>query len=153
MDFKEVLDYCKAEAILNTLQATEESVWRTICRSYSQHFATPLHMCLDGTIDPIEIIKAEFERQLEDFDEEKDLEAMLDQIYLLEDPEYEKEKREELANFIKKIEKEEAERIRLGKPIHKGIKAEPELDSPSRKKLPKQGGVNFSYLANQESEG
>lgn len=153
MEFKELLDYYKMEAINNTLVNTEVSVWRTLCRNYSKKFSTPLHLCLDGTIPPEDILLAEFEDQLEGFDEEKDLEAMLDQIYMIEDPEYEQQKQDELKEFMEKAEREEVERIRLGKPIHKALKNEPTLAETSiPKELPKSGGINLSYLAKEENE-
>jgi hypothetical protein len=150
MDFKELLDTCKAEAIANTLIQNEISVWRQICRNYSQKFATPLHMCLDGTIPPEDIMLAEFESQLDGFDEEKDLEPILEQIYRIEDPNYEEEKSKELKDFMAKVAEEERERIRLGKPIHKAMAKEPNLENTSEnpipKELPKSGGINLSYL-------
>lgn len=150
MDFKELLDYCKAQAILNTLESNEVSVWRSICRSYSEKFSTPLHLCLDGTIPPEDIMLAEFENQLKDFDEETDAESILDQIYVLEDPEYEKQKQEELEEFIDEAEKQEEERVRLGKPIHKALKKEVTIEEPINQ-MPAGGSINLSYLENEEN--
>lgn len=161
MEFKDLLDYCQAQAIANTLENTELSVWRSLCRSYSKKFATPLHLCLDGTIPMEEILLAVFEDQLDDFDEEKDLENMLDTIYSMEDPTYEKQKKHELAEFIEKAEKEEEERLAAGRPIHRALKGEageasisseetlPKKEKP--KELPKSGGINLSYLENEEN--
>ena len=122
MDFKELLDYCKAEAICHTLTASEVSVWRTLCRNYSKKFSTPLHLCLDGTIPPEDILLAEFEDQLETFDEEKDLEQIIEQIYRIEDPDYDDKASEELEEFMQRTAAEEQERVRLGKPIHRLLK-------------------------------
>lgn len=156
MDFKDLLDYCKAQAILNTLEGSEVSVWRSICRSYSKKFATPLHLCLNGTIPVEDILLAEFEDQLSDFDEEKDLEPVLDQIYMLEDPEYEKEKKAELEAFIDRAEAEEEDRLKKGKPIHPGMKDDSVLNQPIEKpkvveKRPMKGGIDLSYLEKEES--
>jgi len=156
MEFKELLDWAKSEAIANTLQSTEISVWREICRKYSEKFSTALHLCLDGTIDPQDIMLAHFESQLDEFDEEKDLEAVLDQIYTIEDPDYEKEKSKELDSFVKKAEKDEEERLRLGKPIHKAMKKSNEVSLPKNpdEKTPKRtgGSINLSYLAKEENQ-
>lgn len=157
MDFKELLDYCKAQAILNTLEGSELSVWRNICRSYSRKFATPLHMCLNGDIPMEDILLAEFEDQLSDFDEEKDLDSVLDKIYALEDPEYEKEKANELEEFIDKAEAEEEERLKKGKPIHSSMKNEPSLktlpeNAPKlEENKPTRGGVDLSYMESEEN--
>jgi hypothetical protein len=151
MDFKDLLDYCKAEAIANTISTNEISVWRGLCRSYSQKFATPLHLCLDGTIDPEAIILAEFEDQLCGFKEEDHLESILDEIYALEDPEYEAEKRKDLEDFMEKAEREEAERLRLGKPIHRAMKEETTLQKGPIEEPKRTGGsINLSYLEKEE---
>lgn len=155
MEFKDILEFCKAQAICNTIEPTELSVWRSICRSYSKKFHTPLHVVL--AMDPEAVMIAEFEDQLEDFDKDKDLEAILDQIYTLEDPEYEGQKRQDLDDFIDHAEHEEQERIKAGKPIHKSMKNEtslktlPEKSVDKPKKLPASGGINLSYLEKEES--
>lgn len=152
MELRELLEYCKAEAIANTVSATEVSVWRTLCREYSKKFSTPLHLCLDGTIDPEAIVLAEFEDQLSNFKEEDHLDSILDQIYTLEDPDYESAKSEELYNFVEKAEKEEAERLRLGKPIHKALAQDPQIKEvePQHVVRKKSGSINLSYLAREE---
>ena len=150
MDFKSLLDYAKSQAILNTLESNEVSVWRAICRSYSSEFSTPLHLCLDGTIPPEDILLAFFESQLKDFDEDKDLGNLLDQIYRIEDPDYDDEKEAEVKAFMKKAAKEEAERIRLGKPIHKAMKNEATLEKTSETPKLSSGSVDFSHLEEDE---
>lgn len=151
MDFKDLLEYCQADAISGVLSPTEETVWRSICRSYSKKFNTALHLCLDGTIDPEDIMKAEFEDQLEKLNLDEDLEVILDKIYMLIDPEYEKEKRVELDDFIEKAEKEEEERLRKGKPIHKAMKDEPTLKIEEKEEpKPTGGSINLSYLSKEE---
>lgn len=158
MYFKELLDYCQAQAITNVLENTELSVFRSICRQYSAKFNTPLHLCLDGTIPLEDIMLAVFEDQLDSFDEEKDLENILDIIYGMEDPEYAKQKKEELEEFIEKAEMEEHERVASGKPIHRAMKDETSIPSEKTvlkktapKELPKSGGINLSYLEREES--
>ena len=56
IEFKDLTDYCQALAIANKLSPTEESVWRSICRSYSKKFNEPLSACLNGSIDADQII-------------------------------------------------------------------------------------------------
>lgn len=155
MDFQELLDYCKAEAIANSLMNSELSVWRDLCRSYSITFSTPLHLCLDGTIQAEDIMLAVFENQLENFDPDKDLPNLLDQLYTLEDPNYQEERSKELEEFMVRAAEEERERIRLGKPIHKALKAEANLKNTSEKaveeKPKKTGGfLNLAYLQREE---
>lgn len=154
MDFKELLEYSQAEAISSFLSADEVSVWRSICRSYSKKFSTPLHLCLDGTIPPEDILLAEYEDQLEKFKIEEDLEVLLDKIYMLIDPEYEREKKVELEDFIKKAEREEEERIKKGKPIHRAMKDEPTLktmEDEVKTQKPTHGYIDLSYLEKEEN--
>jgi hypothetical protein len=156
VDFKDLLDYCKAEAISNTLLNTEISVWRSLCRDYSERFSTPLHMCLNGEIPAEDILLAVFEDQLKKFDPETDLDAMMEQIYRIEDPDFDEKLGEELKEFMAKVAEEEAERIRLGKPIHKALKQEVELGKNTSEKKPpeppkKSGGhINLAYLQREE---
>lgn len=156
MEFEELLESAQADAILSFLQSDEVSVWRAICRSYSKKFSTPLHLCLDGTIPMEDILLAEYEDQLEKFKKDEDLEVLLDKIYTLIDPEYEGEKRVELDDFIKKAEREEEERLRLGKPIHKSLKNEPTLKtlpekSEVKENKPTEGFIDLSYLEREEN--
>ena len=155
MDFKDLLDYCKAEAIANTLLSTELSIWRALCRSYSKKFSTPLHMCLDGTIPAEDILLAEFEDQLDNFDMDKDLDTVLEQIYRIEDPDWDEKMEEDVQEFMVRARFEEAERIRLGKPIHKLLGKEPNLENTPEVPPPlspqKRGGhINLSYLEREE---
>lgn len=148
INFKDLLDACQALALSAKLEPNEEAVWRSICRSYSKKFNTPLHVVL--TLDPEHVILNHYEEQLEDIDAEEQAEQLLDIIYGLEDPEYEQQKREELDSFIKEAEEQEKERIKAGRPIHKALKDElPKFDKP--KELPKSGGINLSYLESEEN--
>lgn len=155
MEFKDLLDYAQAQAISHTLDNSELSIWRSLCRSYSKKFATPLHLCLDGTIPMEDVLLAVFEEQLEKFDEEKDLEGILETIYEMEDPEYIRQKKKELDEYDKQAEREEEERIKEGRPIHKALRGEAtgsEMpEKPKPKELPKSGGINLSYLEREES--
>lgn len=159
MNIKDLLDYCRAQAIINTLGNDEVSVWRSICRTYSNKFATPLHLCLNGTIPAEDIMLAVFEDQLEDFKED-DLENLLDTLYGIEDPEYERRKEDDLEEFMEKAERDEEERLRKGKPVHKSSNDEVSLSSkktvlkkPLREEPLKGGGVDFSHIQDEEKEG
>lgn len=156
MDFKELLETAQADAILGKLSPDELTVWRSICRSYSKKFSTPLHLCLDGTIPAEDILLAEYEDQLEKLDLDEGLEGLLDKIYTLLDPEYEGEKKVELDDFIAKAEKEEEERIRKGKPIHRSMKNESTLKTlPENAEVmenkPTGGSIDLSYLEKEEN--
>ena len=153
LNFRDLLDTCKAEAIANTLVTTEVSVWREMCRTYSKTFHTPLHLVLN--MAPEEVALAVFEEQLNDFDDEKHLETILDQIYTLEDPEYEDEKESQVDEFIEQARKDEEERLRLGKPIHRAMKNEdvlPGIAEPPIAPEKSSGFLNLAYLAKEEED-
>lgn len=154
MDYKELLDYCKATALANALEPTEESVYRSICRSYSKTFSTPLHEVME--LDPEFVTLSYYENEMDDVEVEENVEGLLDTVYGMQDPEYEKEKQDELKDFMKKAEEEEEQRVKAGKPIHKALKEEQTMptlktEPPTPKQLPTSGGVNMSYF-NEDNE-
>jgi len=152
VDLRAFLELAKIEAINSVLSPTEASVWRSLCRSYSKRFLTPLaaveEMC------PEKVVQAIFEDNLADFDADKDLAAIREQLLRIEDPNYDKSAEEDLDNFAALIEKKEAERLKSGKPITKSkTPAMPTLDNKSEDK-PRQGGfVDFSALERLEEKG
>ena len=152
LEFKDLLDFCQAEAIANKLQPTEASVYRALCRSYSKMFHTPLREVLD--MDAEHVILNVYEEQLESADEEKyeHLEKMIDTIYQIEDPNYERTKSEAFEEDIAMYEREEAERIRLGKPIHPSLAKKGEPTLVPEPELPKHGSIDLSYLEKLDQE-
>lgn len=150
MDLTDLIDYCKAQAIANALEPTQDSIWRQMARSYSKTFSTPLHEVME--LDPEMVILSHFENQMDSIkDVEERLEEFLDTIYGIEDPEYQKQKESELNDFIKQSEQEEEGRVEKGKPIHPAMKNDSTLAPPEVKKLPVSGGINASYF-NEENE-
>lgn len=154
ISLSDILDYTRAQAIADALQPTEESNWRKICRDYSKKFYTPLDKVL--VMAPEEVCLAFFEDQMDERDVEKELDAIMDTIYSIEDPEYESEKKAELSDFMKEAEREEEERIKAGRAIHPALKAENEVSIKNTPDVPedapKGGSVNFAYLADHEEE-
>ena len=164
MDFKELTDYCQSLAILTKLEPNAESVWRSICRSYSIKFSTPLHLCLEGQVDPETILLNLYEEELEAKDAEEIIESLLDLIYRIEDPEYEKAKEDDLQDFIAASKLQEVERVKKLSSLKKPLTPSqvPQDHSPSdiqahtskvNEKLqelnlqaPTGGKVDFSFL-------
>jgi hypothetical protein len=163
MDFQDLADALRAQAIANLLSPTAESVYRKICRAYSKRFNTPLHQVME--LSPEFVILNYFEDDLEDIDIDDNLDVLMDRIYSIEDPEYESIKKEEFDAFAEQAEEEERLRLESGKPIHPALAKEttllgvpdqkntPEKDEPPKDNLPKGGYVNLSYLEREESEG
>ncbi len=158
MDFNDLLECMEAEALSNKLFATEASIYEYICRRYSQRFSTPLHLVME--LDPAFVVRMHYEAELDEVDLEENLESVLDQAYALQDPNYERSKKDQFAEDIKKYEAQEAERIAKGLPVHKAMakmpkktsektllkKEEPTLAGPT------EGFVNFGHLKVDEEK-
>jgi len=154
IDFSELLEYCRIEAIASKMAPTEDSIYRSICRDYSEMFHTPLHMVLE--MDPLHVVLNVYEKQAEGMDttDYQKLELIMDTIMGIEDPNYEAKKSKEQEEFDRKAELEEEERIKAGKPIYQPKKKTlSKNEEAPDKKLPKGGLINLDYLSKQDSEG
>lgn len=155
IEFKDLLEYCQAEAIATRMNPTEDSVFRAICREYSEMFHTPLPVVLE--LDPEHVILNVYEKQAESMDIEdyQKLEHIMDTLRTIEDPNYELVKNKEQEEFDRRAEEEEEARIKAGKPVYqpKTKKTLPKDEPAPEKKLPTGGMVNLDYLSKQDSEG
>lgn len=152
VDFKDLLDYCQAEAIANKLAPTEDSVYREMCRTYSKTFHTPLHLVMEMPAE--HVILSVYEEQISEMDSSKldNLERMLDIVMGIENPDYDKEREDKLAQDIERYEREEEERVASGRAIHPSLKnkypvkkkEEPAEPAPETKST--SGSVDFSSL-------
>lgn len=148
MSFKEISEYCQAQALLNKLSPDEIAIWRYFARSYSKKFNTPLHLVME--MAPEEVMLHHYEEQMDDLEVEDHIDQLLDMIYSLEDPDYEQEKSNDFDTFIENAELEEQERLKKGKPIHPALRNESSLSPPEQPKGPSGGSINLSYLAKEE---
>jgi len=159
IDFKEILEYCQAEAIASSVAPTEASVWRSICRSYSKKFSTPLAAVLK--LDPEHVILNVYEDQASELDLEdyQKLEHMMDTLMGIEDPNYEATKAAEQEEFDRLAEEEEEERIKSGRAVHPSLQRDlnkKTLLEKGEEPLPEKptgGSVDLSYMSKQDSEG
>jgi hypothetical protein len=158
MDFWDLLQSLRAQSIADLVVPDEAAIWRQYCRKYSKTFHTPLHAVFE--LDPEHVVLSVLEDNLENAGGEnldENIDDLLERIYAIEDPNYESMKAAELAEIDKQIEEEEAERVRLNKPLHAKLqKILPEntlLENkkPEAPKIPPSGGINLSYLAEQDS--
>lgn len=147
MGLQELIDSCQAMALVHKFEPDEISVYRSYCRKYSKTFHTPLHQVLK--MDPEHVILSVYEDRLSEVDIEENTEELLDMINSLADPEYEKQQKEEIDRFVEQVEEEEKQRIAKGKPIHPALKDENET---AIKSLPKSGGINLSYLEDDDNK-
>lgn len=152
LDFKDLMDFCQAEALSNAIEPSLEFIWRHFCRDYSIKFSTPLHEVLK--MDAVHVLTNVYEQQLSDDHRslEERLPGYMDRIYALEDPDYADKQSEELKEFIEDAIVEEEERIKTGRPIHKALKNETSLSNlePVKPTLPASGGIDLSYLEREE---
>lgn len=144
MEFLELIQYCKAQALRDVLAPTEETIYKSICRAYSQKF----HVALPEVfkMDPEHVLLTEFTSQLEEVNLEKHIERILEQIYTLENPDYAKTKEDDLQAFIAQAEKDEKERI-------KNLKKASKKKMQALEKKPAGGSVDFSGLKDEEKPG
>lgn len=149
LTFKDIVDTFQAEAIANHLSPTEESVLRSIYRSYAYKFNTPLHEVYKLEFDFIAINL--YESQLENVDALENLEEITDMIRGIEDPEYQKNKEEALQEDISIYEEMEEARVMNKKPIWRKSQPVVPVEEPP-KELPKSGGINLSYLEDLDNE-
>lgn len=154
VEFKNILEFCQAEAIANKMAPNEASIWRSICRTYSTLFHTPLAKVLE--LDPEHVILNVYEAQSENLDIEdyQKLEHIMDTLQTIKDPEYERAKAGEQAEFDRRAEEEEAKRIAAGRPVYQGKKKNTfqKTEAPEEKK-PTGGSIDLSYLSKVDSEG
>lgn len=152
IDFKDILETCQIEAIANRLIRTDESIWRSMCRSYSEAFHTPLYLVLD--MDPEHVILNVYEKQADNLNIEdyQKLEHLLDTIRSIEDPSYEIAQKDEQSDFDRKAEEEEAERIKAGRPVYDPKKRLSKNMKDNEKERPTGGSVDLSHLSKQDSE-
>lgn len=153
IDFKDLLEYCQAEAICSRMIATESAVWRRICREYSKLFHTPLHEVMK--MDPEHVVLSVCEEQASDMDidDYNKLEGIMDTIRSIEDPNYEVARKDEQDEFDRQAELEEEQRIKEGRPVYVPKKKTlPKKAEEPAKKLPTGGMVNLDYLSKIDSE-
>lgn len=136
--FQDLLEYCKIKAIKDSLLPDEETIWKSLCRSYSEKFHTPLHYV--ETMDPEKVIQTIFDSQHDKTDVFENIENILDTIYSIEDPEYKKKKEENLDAFVKIAETMEQQR--MNRPKKTLFEKEP---AKTENKL-SGGSVDFSNL-------
>lgn len=96
---KELIEYCRVQALLSVLSPTENTFWRTVTRRYSKMFHVPLPEV--RKMNPEDVIMEVFEEQLDGVDHVEHIEDFLEQIYTLENPAYSVKKVENLDEFIK----------------------------------------------------
>lgn len=145
--FKDVINYCQIKAVLSRLSPDESSVWRKFCREYSIKFHTPLKDVLK--MSPEHVILNIYELSFEELNLKEKIDDIYDLINYIEDPNYVEQKEKELQEFMEKVEKEEKERLKNNRPIHP--KMEKETALPNESDLPKSGGIDLSYLENEEN--
>lgn len=146
ISFQELVDSCQAQAISNKLNPTELSIWRKLCRYYSKKFHTSLNLV--ENLDPEHIILNVYEDMLEPVNHKdiKNLDKLLESIYLIEDPEYLEKKKDAFEQYVEQAEMEEKERQKN----KKSKKSLSENEESKDENIPTQGFVDLSYLQNEE---
>lgn len=116
-EFRDLIDYCYALSLATKLRPTEDSVFRSICRTYSKRFSTELGKVINE-LDPMEVILHVYEDDLLDTKMEGEtFDKLYDIIRTMEDPTYERRREEEMDKVVEQALKEEAERVEKGLPV------------------------------------
>lgn len=156
MDLLDLINTTIAVAIQGKLTTNEEYFYRKICRFYSKTFNTPLDQVFN--LDPYLVFLAYYEESTDkfDLDTDEDVQNMLDKIYGIEDPNYNKAKEENLEHFIKQIETNNEKKIKKAQkksePIDSSEKSLLENEQTVTDNLPRGGLINLSYLEKLDNE-
>lgn len=156
MSIFDLIRICQAEAIANKLAPTESSLYRRLCRKYSETFNTDL--LLVESMDPAKVILTVYEHQMDKIDEDENFEDLVETINELEDPDYDRNKEKEVKDFIEDVEEEERLRIAEGRKV--GIKTrslkkpvEEVQEQPANPPtMPTGGFLNLSKLTEDPNE-
>jgi hypothetical protein len=148
ISLSDVIDFCRAEALAGKLYPSDVSDWRWFCREYSKTFHTPLDLVM--VMEPEHVILCVLEEGLDSrrLKNKDDAKAVIDELRRLEDPDYEATKAKEMDDWAVGIEDWEDDRVASGAPLPKKIKVGQKIEEP--KELPKEGGINLSYLQEEE---
>lgn len=146
--FSELLEYCKATAIKNTLLPSDETLYKSICRAYSKTFHVPLPQVFKMDVE--EVIQTIMDDKYESMDVIENIEVLLDQIYTLEDPSYKKQQTDDFEAFASAADEREQKRINKNNGIEKSL-VESKNNEPENK--PTGGSVDFSNIREEEKPG
>ena len=152
---RDIVDFCKAEALASRFLPSEVSDWRYFCREYSKLFHTPLHQV--AALSPEHVILSVIEDQLESKNPYNDdhIEELTTELRRLEDPEYDAKAEKEIQQFVSNVEAGEKKRLARGDGIplpsrYKKAKPAPVAKEPPA--APKSGFVDLSRFANENEE-
>lgn len=150
MIFSELLIYCKVKAIESLLTPTEETIWRAFCRSYSERWHVPLPKV--RAMDPEEVIAEVLEARYEEMDAFEEIEGILEDIYKIENPRYEKQQKVEMDSFIQNMAKREQKRLSAEQEREERRASKLRPEPPKTPPQPKRSGgsVDFSKLNNDK---
>lgn len=145
-DFYNLFELAQLRAISNAIEPTIESIWAMKCREYSQAFYTPLHVVVNE-LDPMFVLQSLYETHYTPASVDEELEEILEKLYKIENPLYEKISKEEMENLVDQVLNKELKRLGKKKEISKKI------ELPKKEvEQPKSGFMKFDELEKQESQ-
>jgi hypothetical protein len=150
MDFYDILELAELKAIESAISPTMETIWRMRARDYSQKFFTPLHIVLNE-LNPMMVLQALYEDKYPPSIVKDELEELLEYLYKIKDPTYEKMSKEDVENLVDAvINKENSRKTRNKKLTPENIEAEIKTQEV-KKTFPKSGSMSFDNLNDLES--
>lgn len=157
MSFRDLIDTATAIALADKLHPTEEAVWARYCREFSIRFSTPLVEV--RAMDPLFVITEVNAENLSDFNPEEQLDALLDMLGSLQDPNYDAKREQSIREELRELAEQDQLRREEGRAIHPSLEKDKRVIVKEEHKpteLPKAGGLNMEAirrLNNQDSEG
>jgi hypothetical protein len=142
----DLMNLAEAKAILGKLSPDEHTTWRTIERNYSKIFFTPLHEV--HKLDPEFVLLSLYENNIQDknLDEDSELNDLLTRLNKLTNPDFDAAFEADEEEYNRQAVKEEE-----NKQAKKAAKKAAKVRKNSKPEcLPKSGGINLEYLAQDE---
>jgi hypothetical protein len=141
---QDLFTYCQVKALDDKLNPTLETEWKAITRAYSERFHVPLPQVRQ--MDPESVISEVLEAQYEEIDVFEKIEHILEEIYRIDDPNYDKQQKIDMDAFIKVVEKREKKRLEA---VKRKESRQKESLRGAQPPMRSGGSVDFSKLKNE----
>ena len=147
MDFYTLLEVSQLKAIECALKPSADSIFRIKARQYSVTYHTPLHEVMK--LDPLLVLQALDEERYSPGSVDDDLDGILEQLYKIKDPTYDRMSKEDLESLVDTVLNKEIKRLSKKKrPTEETIQEE----IKKAKNKPKSGSMTFTDLEKIDSQ-
>jgi formate dehydrogenase maturation protein FdhE len=145
--FYDLFEICRLRAIALAIDPTTESIYRMRCREYSEKYHTPLHI-VEKELDPMFVLGHLYEVQYSPKVVDEELNAILEELYKIKDPNYAPMSKEELEDMVDAVMNKEIKRLSKNKrPTQETIATDIKKAEVQK---PKSGSMSFGDLEKLE---